>query len=138
MKILLLIICIIAAIGLTICSIALGWNLRIKKELEQEKLIDADKLKAEIERLKQDNETSDDKEYAQYEIDVACRYAMACEEILSFITSLQQEQPEVDLEKEIAQTYRDGSVADTSNMDHIDYENIARHFYELGLKARKV
>ena len=37
MKILLLIICIIAAIGLTICSIALGWHLRIKKELEQEK-----------------------------------------------------------------------------------------------------
>ena len=36
MKILLLIICIIAAIGLTICSIALGWHLRIRKELEQE------------------------------------------------------------------------------------------------------
>ena len=49
----------------------------------------------------------------------------------------QQEQPEMELEKEIAQTYRDGSVADTSNMDHIDYENIARHFYELGLNARK-
>lgn len=38
MKILLLIICIIAVIGLTICSIALGWHLRIKKELEQEKV----------------------------------------------------------------------------------------------------
>lgn len=37
MKILLLIICIIAVIGLTICSIALGWHLHIKKELEQEK-----------------------------------------------------------------------------------------------------
>lgn len=37
MKILLLIIGIIAVIGLTICSIALGWHLRIKKELEQEK-----------------------------------------------------------------------------------------------------
>ena len=60
------------------------------------KYIDADKLIAEIERLKQDNETSDDKEYAQYEIDVACGYAMACEEILSIIASLQQVQPEVD------------------------------------------
>lgn len=36
MKILLLIICIIAVIGLTICSIALGWHLRIKKELKQD------------------------------------------------------------------------------------------------------
>lgn len=37
MKTLLLIIGIIAAIGLVICSIALGWHLRIRKELEQEK-----------------------------------------------------------------------------------------------------
>ena len=36
MKILLLIICIIAVIALAICSIALGWHLRIRKELEQE------------------------------------------------------------------------------------------------------
>ena len=36
MKILLLIICIIAVIGLTICSIALGWYLHIKKELKQD------------------------------------------------------------------------------------------------------
>lgn len=50
---------------------------------------------------------------------------------------IQQEKPEVDLEKIIGQTYHDGSVADTSDMDHVDYENIARHFYELGLNARK-
>lgn len=37
MKILLFIILIIANIALTICSIALGWHLRIKKELKQEK-----------------------------------------------------------------------------------------------------
>lgn len=37
MKILLIIVFIISLIGLTICSIALGWHLRIKKELEQEK-----------------------------------------------------------------------------------------------------
>jgi len=37
MKILLLIIIIIALIGLVLCSIALGWHLRIEKELEQEK-----------------------------------------------------------------------------------------------------
>ena len=49
----------------------------------------------------------------------------------------QQEEPEVDLEKIIEQTYHDGSVADTDDIDHVDYENIARHFYELGLNARK-
>lgn len=37
MKILLLIISIMATIALAICSIALGWHLRIKKEIEQEK-----------------------------------------------------------------------------------------------------
>lgn len=36
MKILLLIISIIATIALAICSMALGWHLRIKKEIEQE------------------------------------------------------------------------------------------------------
>lgn len=49
----------------------------------------------------------------------------------------QHEHPEVNLEKIIGQTYHDGSVADTSDMNHVDYENIARYFYELGLKARK-
>lgn len=50
----------------------------------------------------------------------------------------EQDQPEVDLEKIIGQTYHDGSVADTSDMNHVDYENIARHFYELGkLNAKK-
>lgn len=56
------------------------------------KYIDVDKLIAKIEQLKQENETSDDKEYAQYELDVACGYDMACEEILSSIDSLQYEQ----------------------------------------------
>lgn len=43
-----------------------------------------------------------------------------------------QEQSEVDLEKHIEQTYHDGSVADTDDMDHVTYENIARYFFELG------
>ena len=36
------------------------------------------------------------------------------------------------LEEEISRTYHDGSVTDTSDLDHVSYENIARHFYELG------
>lgn len=50
--------------------------------------------------------------------------------------SVKQEQPEVDLEKIIEQTYHDGSVADTNDMDHVTYENIARHFYELGKNSK--
>lgn len=108
--------------------------------------IDTEILIAEIERLK---------ERAQAErvlhpktILSAKNYLLIkdYDALLSFITSLQQEQPqvadaskmeqtEVDLEKEIEHTYYDGSVTDTSDMNHVDYENIARHFYELGLNA---
>lgn len=49
---------------------------------------------------------------------------------------MKQEQPEVDLKKIIEQTYHDGSVADTDDMDHVTYENIARHFYELGRNSK--
>ena len=59
-------------------------------------------------------------------------------EVIWLIDSLQQEQPveglEENLKKEISRTYFDGSVADTSNMDHNDYEGIARYFAEWGEK----
>lgn len=35
-----------------------------------------------------------------------------------------------DLEDEISRTYCDGSVTDTSDIDHVAYENIAHHFAE--------
>lgn len=57
------------------------------------KYIDAGRLMAEIKRLKQENTISDDKEYAQYEIDVACGYDMALEKVLLILDSLRQEQP---------------------------------------------
>ena len=57
------------------------------------KHIGADRLKAEIKRLQQQNDTSEDKDYPQYELDVACGYDMACDKILKLIDSLQQEQP---------------------------------------------
>lgn len=44
---------------------------------------------------------------------------------------------EEDLKKEIARTYHDGSVADTSEMDHNDYENIAHYFAEWGAEHLK-
>lgn len=35
-----------------------------------------------------------------------------------------------ELEEEISRTYHDGSVTDTSDIDHVAYENIASHFAE--------
>lgn len=49
-----------------------------------------EKIRAEIERLKKDNEISEDKDYAQYELDVACGYDMACDDILSFLDALEE------------------------------------------------
>lgn len=44
----------------------------------------------EIEGLKKNNEVSDNKEYAPYELDVACGYDMACDDILSFLSTLEE------------------------------------------------
>lgn len=49
------------------------------------------------------------------------------------IDSLQQEQPEVDLEKEIHEKAIQLHTAPT----YEELEKFARHFYELGLKARR-
>lgn len=51
------------------------------------------------------------------------------EELRDFIDTLEEE-PDKDLDDEISRTYHDGSVADTSDLDHTSYENIARHFAE--------
>ncbi len=103
------------------------------------KYIDAEKLIAEIERrinikenLTQHPEMSDMKE-SLYDI------IGAFQSIKSFIISLQQEQPEVDLEKEITKWIDSGDITDTrfNDYDDSDIERTARHFYELGLNARK-
>lgn len=103
------------------------------------KYIDAEKLKAEIERLEVlYDEALKNPSFASYESSLIAKGKhRQREDLLCFIDSLQQEHPEVDLEKIIEQTYHDGSVADTSDMDHVAYDNIARHFYELGVNARK-
>ena len=52
---------------------------------------------------------------------------------------LSKEQPIADgLEEEINRTYQDRSVTDTSDIDHNSYENIARHFYELGRQSKEI
>ncbi len=54
-------------------------------------------------------------------------------ELLDFIASLQQEQPEVDLKEEIKNYLTTECAAD----DEPSVSEVARHFYELGLNARK-
>lgn len=68
-----------------------------------------------------------------------------CRELLDFIDSLPEEQPEVDLEKEINHYFFDFKDPDTDEMipeeecslDIPQARKLARHFYELGLNARK-
>ena len=62
--------------------------------------------------------------------------------LISFITSLQQEQPEVDLEKEMekfGERWPYPASFDGYDKDWVDelVEECAKHFYDLGLNARK-
>ena len=103
------------------------------------KYIDSEKLIAEIERridliCTTEGVVQRDK-LQEYE---------ALRDIGDFITSLQQEQPEVDLEKEANECwdYVFSAIGWDENslitMNHKEFLDFARHFYELGLKARKV
>ena len=99
------------------------------------KYIDADRLQAEIERLLKEAPSYDDSR----------TYLL---EVSAFIDSLQQEQPEVDLEKEIKDytetLYHETFGNGQGTLDEFDWEDIvqvidetARYFYELGLNERK-
>lgn len=99
------------------------------------KYIDAEKLKTEIERFSAteygDNTFGDDVANG------ALYYVL--EEI---IPSLQKEQPEVDLEKEIDAVWnpRFNLGWDENScltMNRAGFEKFSRHFYELGLNTRK-
>ena len=98
--------------------------------------INAEKLKAEIERRwKYDQGFATEEETKAYQ---SC-----CEDIFSYIDSLQQEQLEVDLDKEIKKIWDkcipedEGMGVEIANIHIESFDIIARHFYELGLKAGK-
>ena len=97
------------------------------------KYIDADRLKAEVKRIKND--------YNRDSFVSGLAYLgkeEAIDEFCSLIDSLQQEQPEVDFEKEWDE-FEDW-VESYITSDYPTYyapKEIARHFYELGLNARK-
>lgn len=107
------------------------------------KYIDAEKLIAEIERriaAYQKNFDKADNKIAKLSTDGRIAGLKA---LLPFITSLQQEQPEVDLEKEIDSFLNRNVLNRINNSDIIEdfttmeAGELARHFYELGLNARK-
>lgn len=104
------------------------------------KYIDADKLIAEIERRLKDYWELSFHNVKAFNEDSNVR---ELKELRSIISSLQQEQPEVDLEKEIEVYFKGWTETDEGIACHYQYvdlntcRGIARYFYELGLNARK-
>ena len=91
------------------------------------KYIDAEKLKAEIERRRLQNRYIDTDGYEQ--------------ELFELIDSLQQEQQEVDLEKEMekfGERWPYPASFDGYDKDWVDEltEECAKHFYELGKNSK--
>jgi hypothetical protein len=97
------------------------------------KYIDAEKLIAEIERRR---EKCADIAADERNEEVAEYYRgkeVAYDETSSLITSLQQEQPEVDLEREAVMFCFDNAI----NITPRQAKEIARHFFELGRNTKK-
>ena len=95
------------------------------------KYIDADKLIAEIER----REIILDKYKDSFEEAACCKQELVW--LKDFISSLQQKQPEVEFEKEYAKFSNEPEADFAFPIDLADYKDFARHFFELGLNARK-
>lgn len=114
------------------------------------KYIDSEKLVVEIKRRRNSAlERQENLEKIGQKTVLNKMIAFNLDKILSLITSLQQKQPEVDLEKEIKRGWEElekdysPSALDKSYIivsglvGEKQFSRIARHFYELGLNARK-
>ena len=92
------------------------------------KYIDAEKLIERLEEMKR----------AEYENCGGVNSKTgALQEVQELIASLQQEQPEVDLELEIERIIKNEEKFMKFQVRHQLIGYVARHFYELGLNARK-
>ena len=105
------------------------------------KYIPAEKLIAEIERRESEikSQIAELGNFESNEIGLF-NYLDLYDGIRSFITSLQQEQPEVDLEKELKNERIAllDAFGPMNGVQSLAIRNLARHFFELGrLNARK-
>jgi hypothetical protein len=99
------------------------------------KYIDADKLIAEIVRMRKINRKAFEAEHI--ESDIFHGRTQAINHLFEFITSLQQEQSEVDLESEMDKYFKTMEVLEHENIFEDTFQRIAKHFFELGLKAKQ-
>lgn len=107
-------------------------------DLNMNKFIDAEKLIAEIERQQRRLMVlSSNTKQVDMKRDCALQNGVYSS-ILIFINSLQQEQPEVDLDKEVEEWIIKGREDfELDGWVAMGVDCIARHFYELGRNARK-
>lgn len=104
------------------------------------KYIDADLLREEIKSIEENaRKVRVAKESTMNQKIGADGQVHLCQKLNLLIDSLPQEQPEVDLEKEIKDTCRGYRINDyhEQELGKQDIENIARRFFDLGLNARK-
>lgn len=103
------------------------------------KYIDADKLRSVLQNTINSMKEKDVKG-ERYDAFLNGKLSI-CEELLGCIDSLQQEQPEVDEDfffDEILKVYDGNNKYPPRNEEELTMlETVARHFYELGLNARK-
>ena len=79
----------------------------------------------------------DGRRFCWYQVELIPEPIDECKPSLpSNLDSLQQEQPEVDLEKELNRYLR-GEFKQTAGGNFNNYIQVARHFYELGRNTRK-
>jgi len=104
------------------------------------KYIDSEKLIGKIEKLKNELKSLMIKlfyaaNYKEWEAELN-----GYNKILSIVSSLQQDQPEVDLDKELKNkkaTLLDDAFGPMNGEQSLAIRNFARYFYELGKTARK-
>lgn len=101
------------------------------------KYIDAEKLIAEVKRKIESIENCPFQLASLGEEKKSEGELIAYKDALSLIDSLQQKQPEVDLEEEITRFFSKNPIPHEHITDWPLLKNTAIHFYELGLDARK-
>ena len=114
------------------------------------KLIDAEQLRTELKMLRRRYGYNELWDLSCYQAELGLARVGLIDEILSLLNTLEEtsdtwkpseEQPEIDLEKEIDNVIADYSFVKTIDSGGfkttvIDYAKIARHFYELGKNSK--